>query len=49
MTDHTSVVYTENETKLSCLIRLGVVYKENQLGQRRDQSIGLVYGEIETK
>ena len=44
-----SAVYVENETKLPCLIWPGVVYDENQTTQWHDQSIGLVYTEIETK
>ena len=30
MIDHIGVVYVKNETKLSCLIRSGVVYDENK-------------------
>ena len=31
MIDHIGVVYVNNETKLSCLIRSGVVYDENKI------------------
>ena len=36
--DHTSLLYTENETELSCPIGQGTVYDQNQMGQRRDCS-----------
>ena len=49
MIDHTSAVYTEYEIELSCLIKLGTICDENQTGQQRDQSIGLVYDEIKTE
>ena len=35
-TNCTSSLYLENETKLSCLIRKGTVYDEDQIGQRHD-------------
>ena len=38
MFNYTDAVYTENETKLSWPIKLGVDCDENQTGQRRDQS-----------
>ena len=37
-TDGTSVVYAENETKLSWSIGPCTIYDKNQTGQRRDWS-----------
>ena len=45
MTNCTSVIYVEDETKLLCLIGLGVIYDKNQTRQRRDQSIGIIFTE----
>lgn len=36
MTDHKVLLYVEKETKLSCSIRYGMVYDEDQIGQRRE-------------
>ena len=47
-TDCTSAVYAENETELPCVIGSGVVYDESQIGQRCNQSIGLVYAQTKT-
>ena len=49
ISDHTSVVYDGNKTKLPCPIELCAICDENQIGKRWHQSIGLVYVEIETK
>ena len=38
MINHTGAFYTENDIELSQLIGLGVVYDENQIGQRCDIS-----------
>ena len=38
MSDYTNVVYANNETELLWLIRSGMVYDENQIGQWRDQT-----------
>ena len=35
-TNHTNVVYSKNETKVSCLIESGAICDENQIGQWRD-------------
>ena len=37
MISRTSTFYVENDTKLSWLIELGVVYDKNQTGQQHDQ------------
>ena len=34
--DHISAIYTENEIELLYVIGSGVVYDENQIGQRRN-------------
>ena len=36
--DSTGVVYTESEIEVSWLIRLGVIYDKNQIGQQHDRS-----------
>lgn len=38
MIGHTSAIYTENKTKLSQQIELGVVYDEKKIEQRCDRS-----------
>ena len=37
MTNHTSMIYAENETKLSWSIELGAIYDKNKIGQWHDQ------------
>ena len=37
MTDYTSAIYAKNKTELLCLIKPGVIYDENQIGQWWDQ------------
>ena len=49
VTNRTNMVYDENKTKFPYQIRPSAVCDENQTGQRRDQSIGLVYAKIETE
>ena len=38
VTDHIDAVYTENGTERPWSIRLGAIFDENQIGQRRDWS-----------
>ena len=38
MTDCTDVVYAKNKTELLWLIKPGMIYDENRIGQQRDQS-----------
>ena len=45
VTNGTDVIYDENETQLSWLIRSGIVYDKNQTWQRWNQSISLFYTE----
>ena len=48
VTDRTRVVYAENETKLLWLIKPGVDYDENQIGQWHDDYTNVVYVENKT-
>ena len=47
--NRTSEIYIKNETKLSWLIRLCMIYDEGQIGQCHDWSYSLVYVKTETE
>ena len=47
MIDRIDVVYVENETKLSCSMRIGAACDKKKTRQWCDQSIGLIYAKTE--